>query len=1001
MADPAPEGEPPKKKSLLRHLKPTRVLLDWAAFSIRRPFVAAFIACGVCILLCGAAVGSGKFRFSQPTDKDWDVNDKTTRRGDAVDEAQALLGDLNKGSTAVRQVKADKASWYFLFHSVDGGNVFTAENIAKLREVENFVRFNNNISSCCQLRYELGTNRSLGCVRPTSPLNWFYPSYLADGTPVYDGEGTAMADIPSTLALLSQDLYNNGFFFVDGFGPDNLVSEYTRSMWAMGAPLPGFSSDTDDEDAQLDLHFKWCQKKMEADLQEYFGMKSPFLSTIYRDGSTKGGIESLWLSNVIMDHEFETTAMGDFMWAAFSILFVWSYMTWHTGSLLLACVGMFEIVMSFPVAFFFYRLVFGVEYFANVHNLIIFVILGIGADDVFVFIDAYKQSAADRVVGASIDLRLYYTVKRASKAIFLTSATTCIAFLSTAISDIMPISSFGIWAALVISSLFIINCFVIPPFLVIWATYFEKTGCCCCCPCLGGRCAARDPAADEEAPQGVSGYEGAIAAKTREPRDSDPGESVHEELGDLDLRVLRRSERFFNGPWTNFINKTKVPLIAAFLAILVVGAVFALGLEPPKEEEKWFPSDHMFQKYMNVVNSNVFIASRDDDVVEISVMWGITDMDVSGKNKWNPLDRGRIDWDEAFDPSTKEAQRFLDGVCERARDESCGDPACVGGDLVRAREGLCFTEGLKPYLAQRGLPPLGELEPEAFLQSLWEFSLLSSTDTIFTSQLGFIPEQGAPATQRPPLRFLQFKFNSTFSPSSNLKPGGVIRAWDSFANKLNSDRIRGVDACFSSGGRPWAWEQVKKKLVSNAVQGMSICFVMALVVLNVSTGNFIIASFAIVTILGIVASVLGIGVALVVGWDFGISESISSVILIGFSVDYCVHLAGAYVESKRVTRFDRMQDSLTHMGISVTAGAGTTMLSGAILWACTLTFFTKFAFLIVSTIFCSYVWSVMFFTACLFLAGPENGRGDWAPIVNKLLVAVGLKKEKGWGAATK
>ena len=35
----------------------------------------------------------------------------------------------------------------------------------------------------------------------------------------------------------------------------------------------------------------------------------------------------------------------------------------HTQSLLLASVGMYEIVISFPIAFFFYRVVFGVKYF--------------------------------------------------------------------------------------------------------------------------------------------------------------------------------------------------------------------------------------------------------------------------------------------------------------------------------------------------------------------------------------------------------------------------------------------------------------------------------------------------------------------------------------------------------------------------------------------------------------------------------------------------------------
>ena len=65
----------------------------------------------------------------------------------------------------------------------------------------------------------------------------------------------------------------------------------------------------------------------------------------------------------------------------------------HTQSLLLASVGMYEIIIAFPIAFFFYKIVFGVKYFQTLQILSVFVMLGIGADDVFVFVDAFKQAS--------------------------------------------------------------------------------------------------------------------------------------------------------------------------------------------------------------------------------------------------------------------------------------------------------------------------------------------------------------------------------------------------------------------------------------------------------------------------------------------------------------------------------------------------------------------------------------------------------------------------------
>lgn len=42
--------------------------------------------------------------------------------------------------------------------------------------------------------------------------------------------------------------------------------------------------------------------------------------------------------------------------------------------------------------------------------------------------------------------------------------------------------------------------------------------------------------------------------------------------------------------------------------------------------------------------------------------------------------------------------------------------------------------------------------------------------------------------------------------------------------------------------------------------------------------------------------------------------------VVGFSVDYTVHLSDAYLESESAKRADRVKDMLTHMGPSVLSG---------------------------------------------------------------------------------
>jgi len=152
---------------------------------------------------------------------------------------------------------------------------------------------------------------------------------------------------------------------------------------------------------------------------------------------------------------------------------------------------------------------------------------------------------------------------------------------------------------------------------------------------------------------------------------------------------------------------------------------------------------------------------------------------------------------------------------------------------------------------------------------------------------------------------------------------------------------------------------------------------MAFVVLCVSTGNVLVASICSVSVAGVVVSVLGIGVYRVMHWDLGIRETIAAVILIGLSVDYGVHLGNAYVEAPAAmkSRGDRTQYALATMGVSIVASAVTTVVSGSILWLCTLQFFAKFAFLITTTIASSLVWALVFISLLLITLGPEGE--DW------------------------
>ena len=67
----------------------------------------------------------------------------------------------------------------------------------------------------------------------------------------------------------------------------------------------------------------------------------------------------------------------------------------------------------------------------------------------------------------------------------MTSSTTAVAFLANTVSDVRPIRSFGIFAAIIIPVNFFILIMVMPSIQVIHDRYFKEkcayTKCCSCC----------------------------------------------------------------------------------------------------------------------------------------------------------------------------------------------------------------------------------------------------------------------------------------------------------------------------------------------------------------------------------------------------------------------------------------------------------------------------------------------------------------------------------------
>jgi predicted RND superfamily exporter protein len=173
-----------------------------------------------------------------------------------------------------------------------------------------------------------------------------------------------------------------------------------------------------------------------------------------------------------------------------------------------------------------------------------------------------------------------------------------------------------------------------------------------------------------------------------------------------------------------------------------------------------------------------------------------------------------------------------------------------------------------------------------------------------------------------------------------------------------------------AGGGQWVNMYTQQTYINQAIIGSAASVSIAFVVLSMSTLNPLVSFFAILTILCVVGSVFGLMV--VFGWELGVIESVSAMVLAGLAVDYTVHLAHVYLEAPVSGRVERVERALAEMGVSVLGGALTSIFASFFLVFTVLQFFFKFGVVLMITISLSFIYAVSFFMALLAICGPTG-----------------------------
>ena len=484
-------------------------------------------------------------------------DDPTKLRTDAwkfAKDAAVMIDPTNAGKQNTRGITYQTLEFVY---DLKGGNILTRENLLQIEKNENNM-FQNEMfkEKLCELQGSAETYNTT-CRRPFSILRFFDGTYKNIHSAFYDPN---YHNIPQVL-LTARSINLTQSFLAYHLGKDakfdrihqSVSTSCCRSLAYIGWPLSGYQNIEESQKEQID--------KLDKYISEAFAST---LNRKYEEGV--GSMDFYYDSLTLRKKAVQQQVVKDMMLAIFSFLFIVLFMWFQTGSLWITSWAIFSILSSFNITNLIYRIILDYRYFGIFHVLSIFIILGIGADDIFVFTDTWKQ--CEKEAFTNLAQRLSFVYRRAARAMFITSFTTMVAFLSNVLSPLLAISSFGVFSAVLI----MVNyCSVVIffPVVIILHEQSRKDRCCCCF--LNLQCQTdHSLTATHEA--------------------DDENIATEEQASPLSLTRKGKGEyiiQFFEGPFFERIVKHKVVRLAVlvfFVFLIAVSVVFAAKLQPEEEQ---------------------------------------------------------------------------------------------------------------------------------------------------------------------------------------------------------------------------------------------------------------------------------------------------------------------------------------------------------------------------------------------------------------------------------
>lgn len=630
-----------------------------------------------------------------------------------------------------------------------------------------------------------------------------------------------------------------------------------------------------------------------------------------------------------------------FVLAAWLIIMI---MLIYLKSIALIFATVFNVVSSFILAYFLYRVVFQIAFFPFLNVLAVLVLIAVGADDVFIFCDTWEQIRQTAGTDISLEVAMAHTFRHAALTIFVTSLTTAAAFFANTVSRITVIRCFGIFAGLSMLCNFFFMLVLTPSILIISIKAWNV---------VTKHCKLR-------------------------------GEVCFRIYRWLSGTFSKLNSRLFSCVFPYLIEKLW-PLWMTIFIGLGIGSCFVIFVSPklhlPATQnfqllqsnnilEKW---DSTFQdRFQSTVDKK---KESSNENMTVYFVWGFQP-NFEGFTLNPDVSETHLTEDSEFNFYKPESQIWFKKFCEHLKEapfvHNHGMASCIVDHFVKLAETYCVPPLSKivPHCCSKTTLPFAreQLEVCSALM-LANYSFPKVTQWLRYGEIGNLVYGKNNEIKGIVVRIpTNLKFSMSYSVMDS-----NYNVTDTFMKKILSDAPAGMNRAYFAVLPPRSFAQLydlQREIASGTFYSIGISLGIALLVMFLATRNLLVTVYAVVNIGFVIFCTLALIVLL--GWDLNILESVTVSLGIGLSIDFTIHYGVAYVISEHADSKSRVQEGFVRVGGAVAMSALTTFAAGAaMLPSHVLAYYKLGSFLMIIMSF-SWSYSTFLFQSLCRIVGPRG-----------------------------